>query len=784
MRTFDNPHYYKILEVNETASQEEISTAFRRLSKEYHPDRVPLDLSRLKHEAQEKFKEINEAYCVLSDPEKRRQYDAYLEVLRETEKASKYHAKDYHEAPSADEEPDTEQEREGVVITCPYCEQKLRVPEGQVLQVRCPSCDEIFVYPFTEHSKKKDFITIGSSKEEVLEVLGQPDKTTLSVSISFSVSRKWYYGSSYIIFRDDKVYEYYQSPLGKDLRIKIEETPKEEHRGTERSWDEQFQYQNKSREGMGEKSKQAEPPTSGELPRIGIWLRVFAYTIDFSILACGMEALLWYVYLSIYPNQVIFLGYFLVFPLYFVYFMFLQSHGRQTIGERFVGIKVFPLSEALLTKKKAVLRYLCCLIPFYGLATIPSLLNSKQSIADVIIKTQVLQIRKVARIRFVLPIGLLIFWAWVESAARKENFEKTTPSQVSMVAQPPKHAERSSLPRQETGTSTLSTQDIASMYWNSAVSISTYDSYSQNVGQGSGFVVSPDGVIVTNNHVVKPGQTPLIIFPNKTYYYASVLKRDSINDIAILKIKADNLPIIPLGESGKISVGDKIVVIGSLLGLQNTVTEGIVSAIRVSEDKRIKILQISAPISPGSSGSPVINMLGQCVGIATMYVEKGQNLNFAVPIEYVISLQSEGTMPTLESYVEDMIKALTSEGYQDSPQLRQLLKDRFEKKYTLSIPKVSESPPPLSLFTGLVVSQGEQWVRVIEIKPGCPSARAGLQVEDLILVINGQKVKTLEEFVKVSEENGRTTEVNLLILRKGTLLEKRLDWILIYLGPD
>lgn len=222
---------------------------------------------------------------------------------------------------------------------------------------------------------------------------------------------------------------------------------------------------------------------------------------------------------------------------------------------------------------------------------------------------------------------------------------KADPSQVPTKPKPPKHVENLPLPNKEIPTCVLSTQDIASMYWNAVVSIVTYDSHLQNVGQGSGFVVNPSGVIVTNSHVINSGTTYLVIFPNKTSYYARILKEDKTNDIATLRINADNLPVIPLGKTEKVSVGDKIVVIGSPLGLPNTVTEGIVSAIRVSDDEKRESLQISAPVSPGSSGSAVINVSGQCIGIATMVVEKGQNINFAVPIEYVISLLGVHELP-------------------------------------------------------------------------------------------------------------------------------------------
>jgi tetratricopeptide (TPR) repeat protein len=162
--------------------------------------------------------------------------------------------------------------------------------------------------------------------------------------------------------------------------------------------------------------------------------------------------------------------------------------------------------------------------------------------------------------------------------------------------------------------------------------IITYDSKGNPTGQGSGFVVREDGGIVTNYHVVENAKKIDIKIGDKVYEAEGLLHQDIETDIVILKAKAEKLKTVKLGYISRLEVGEKIYVISSPHGLENTISEGIVSGIREIDSKR-KILQITAPISAGSSGGAVFNQNGEVVGVATFILKESQNLNFAMPAD-------------------------------------------------------------------------------------------------------------------------------------------------------
>jgi hypothetical protein len=153
------------------------------------------------------------------------------------------------------------------------------------------------------------------------------------------------------------------------------------------------------------------------------------------------------------------------------------------------------------------------------------------------------------------------------------------------------------------------------------------------IAQGTGFLVSPDGVIVTNYHVIETGNVAAVKFPDGTILPVDgVLATDKVRDLAIIKIHGKTFRTLTLGNSDQIQIGEEVVAIGNPLSLESTVSNGIVSGRRTSKEQGGKFLQTTAPISPGSSGGPLFNMLGEVVGINTMYLEGGENLNFAIPI--------------------------------------------------------------------------------------------------------------------------------------------------------
>ena len=167
----------------------------------------------------------------------------------------------------------------------------------------------------------------------------------------------------------------------------------------------------------------------------------------------------------------------------------------------------------------------------------------------------------------------------------------------------------------------------------SIVSIVMSDEDGKPIAQGSGFLVSTDGVIVTNYHVISEGSSAIVKFPDGAFYVVDgVLAFDKARDVAVIKAHGENFRTLPLGNSDRVQVGEEIVAIGNPLSLESTVSNGIVSGIRTAEEEGGTFLQVTAPISPGSSGGPLFNMAGEVVGITTMYLKGGENLNFAIPI--------------------------------------------------------------------------------------------------------------------------------------------------------
>ncbi|MCX5668634.1 MAG: trypsin-like peptidase domain-containing protein [Candidatus Omnitrophica bacterium] len=153
---------------------------------------------------------------------------------------------------------------------------------------------------------------------------------------------------------------------------------------------------------------------------------------------------------------------------------------------------------------------------------------------------------------------------------------------------------------------------------------------------GSGFLISSDGIIVTNYHVIKGAEGLGVKFAQEKELITnvSVIKTDAVRDIALIKINTPvNVTPLLLGDSEQITVGERVVAIGNPQGLQNTVSDGLVSAVR--DAGGVKQIQISVPISHGSSGGALINMRGQVIGITSSGIDQAQNLNFAIPINYV-----------------------------------------------------------------------------------------------------------------------------------------------------
>ncbi len=209
----------------------------------------------------------------------------------------------------------------------------------------------------------------------------------------------------------------------------------------------------------------------------------------------------------------------------------------------------------------------------------------------------------------------------------------------------------------------LDLRTLAKHARSAVVSIEVFDNDGNSIGRGSGFFVSNDGLLVTNYHVIKNASNAIAkTASGDQLSLKGAVYFDRDNDLAVLLPEGKKFPFLPLGNSSKIEVGDHVAVIGNPLGLEGSLSEGIISGKRdltsarpalptpvesdnyppprnfVMQLDKLDWLQITAPISPGSSGSPVFDTTGNVIGIATMLLREGQSLNFAVPAEVVIAM--------------------------------------------------------------------------------------------------------------------------------------------------
>lgn len=170
------------------------------------------------------------------------------------------------------------------------------------------------------------------------------------------------------------------------------------------------------------------------------------------------------------------------------------------------------------------------------------------------------------------------------------------------------------------------------------VTVFAIDSQGNTYGQGTGFIASSDGVVVTCYHVIKDAHLLAVkLLDGDLYDEVGIIETDPRRDIAVFKIKATNLRSLRIGDSSRVTIGEPMVAITNPQGLEHSVADGRVSAIR-DTGLGYKLFQITVPISQGSSGGPVFNSNGEVVGVASLQMVDGQNLNFAIPANYIAPL--------------------------------------------------------------------------------------------------------------------------------------------------
>ena len=270
-------------------------------------------------------------------------------------------------------------------------------------------------------------------------------------------------------------------------------------------------------------------------------------------------------------------------------------------------------------------------------------------------------------------------------------------------------------------------------------------------GVGSGFILSSDGLIMTNAHVVDGADELIVTLPDKREFKARIVGTDRRTDVAVVKIEAANLNAVRIGDVGRLKVGEWVMAIGSPFGLENTVTAGIVSAKKRDTGDFLPFIQTDVAINPGNSGGPLINMRGEVVGInSQIYSRSGgfQGISFAIPIDEAMR-------------VADQLRTVgrVSRG-RIGVQIDQVSKE------------VAES-------IGLGRPRGAL-VRAVE--PDSPAARAGVEPGDIIIRFDGKDVDKSVDLPRMVGNTKPGSRSNLTVFRRGT--SKELSITVAELEPE
>ncbi len=253
---------------------------------------------------------------------------------------------------------------------------------------------------------------------------------------------------------------------------------------------------------------------------------------------------------------------------------------------------------------------------------------------------------------------------------------------------------------------------------------------------GSGFIIDKEGYIVTNNHVIENADQITVVLSDDKEYDGKIIGRDPYTDLALIKIKSKiNLPVVRIGDSDRLEVGEWVVAIGSPFGLERTVTAGIVSAKGrvIGSGPYDNFIQTDASINPGNSGGPLINMKGEVIGINTMIIAGGQGIGFAIPVN-----MAKGIIEQLKSSGE------VTRGW-------------------LGV-TIQDLKGDLAEYYGI---KGGEGALVVDVIPGDPADEAGIRPKDVIAEVNGQKIKSSRDLTSVIAGIGVGEKAKVMVLREG-----------------
>lgn len=273
----------------------------------------------------------------------------------------------------------------------------------------------------------------------------------------------------------------------------------------------------------------------------------------------------------------------------------------------------------------------------------------------------------------------------------------------------------------------------------------------REVGAGSGFIVTKDGMIVTNKHVAFDATADYtVLMKDGKKYQAKVLAADPFNDLAIIKIDANDLPVVTLGDSDKLKLGQRVIAIGNALGqFQNTVTTGVVSGIGrtitagggTQTERLSEVIQTDAAINPGNSGGPLINSGGEVIGVNTAVSQQAQLIGFAIPINQV------------KKVIEDV------------KQFGKVRRAFLGVRYSIITPELKDQNK-LPVDYGALIVKGAT-PQDLAIVPGSPADKAGLVEGDIILEIDGKKISAENQLADILRRYNTGDRIVLKVLSGG-----------------
>lgn len=268
-------------------------------------------------------------------------------------------------------------------------------------------------------------------------------------------------------------------------------------------------------------------------------------------------------------------------------------------------------------------------------------------------------------------------------------------------------------------------------------------SYEQEGGSGSGIIISSDGYIITNSHVIEGSSSIEVVLNSGDRHTAKIIGSDTKTDLAVIKIDATNLPAAELGKSSDLKVGELAVAIGNPLGLefQGSVTAGVISALNRTmevEGRQYTLVQTDAAINPGNSGGPLVNKYGQVVGINTVKINSytAEGMGFAIPIDVAL--------PIIEELIEN--------GYVSGrPQIGIGIRDITQY---------------MSMYYNMPVG-----IYVVSVSPGSGAEKAGIQSGDVVIKADGKAVTTADELNEVRDTHKVGEKIKLTVVRDGKTID-------------